>query len=366
MSSCPSPFDTPVLVVDAAPESAILPLLADVRGVQLLQARSPAQALERAAGQDLAAVLLRLDDGSEAIELARALRATQRAREVPIVFMAPGGMPLPLFEGDDAAPVDVIALPPDARLLRAKLALLVDFERRRRDIAECRAEVQRLLEAGRRMTVAMTHDLRSPLSVISMNAELVRLRGRDELLQQAAARIKSSSTRMGRMIDQLLEFSGRRSGPLRRRAVDLRELASTLLDELSQGTPQAPIELQADGDANAVVDVERMRQVLSNLVNNALQHGEPGSPVVVRVDGSHPAHVELEVRNAGGLPPEVQAEPFRPFRSLSSNPATGLGLGLYIVQRLVQAHGGRVVVDGASGHTRVQVTVPREAAGGPH
>lgn len=371
MPSSPSLPVASVLVVDgvAGDEPAIRALL-DVPQLQVLRAGSAAQALELAMSHDLVAALVALPStGIDGFDLAARLRAADRSHRVPIVFVgADAREKQRRFEGEEAAAIDFIDTPIEPRVLRGKVSVFVELEQQRRDAQACQAQLQRLIESSWRMTVAMTHDLRSPLSVIAMNAELVRMRGRDDLLQQAAARIKSSSARMGRMIDQLLAFSGMRSGPLRRRAVDLRELASALVAELASSAPEATIELQGEGDASVVVDPDRMRQGLANLVNNALQHGRSGEPVHVCIDGSQADRVRVQVRNAGVLPPEVQAEPFAPFRSISTSPATGLGLGLYLVQQMVQAHGATVALytdtDGG-GQTIAEISIPRDAAGEP-
>jgi signal transduction histidine kinase len=110
-------------------------------------------------------------------------------------------------------------------------------------------------------------------------------------------------------------------------------------------------------------DADRMAQVFSNLVGNALQHGTDNT-VRIDLDGSDPACVTLVVANAGTIPPELVAHLFDPFRGGNRQPGrgAGLGLGLYIVQQIAEAHGGEVVVQsGGDGRTEFRVRVPRQA-----
>jgi len=170
---------------------------------------------------------------------------------------------------------------------------------------------------------------------------------------------------MAAMITQLLDFSRIRSGSLRiePRPAQLGEICRAAVAELRQARPDARIELHCEGDLAATLDVDRMMQVVSNLASNALQHGTPDSPVQVAAEGTDAATLRLRVVNAGALPDDVRQRLFEPFRPSQSG-ATGLGLGLYIVDHFVRAHGG--TVDGratADGHTVFEVTLPRQPGG---
>jgi two-component system, sensor histidine kinase and response regulator len=117
------------------------------------------------------------------------------------------------------------------------------------------------------------------------------------------------------------------------------------------------------GDFNGEWDGGRLAQVASNLITNALQYGEPGHPVAVELDGTQPDSVELIVANAGSIPRELLPVIFDPFRGRSDpgRRSDGLGLGLYIVRQLVEAHEGRVdVTSNASDGTRFIVRLPRQ------
>ena len=105
-----------------------------------------------------------------------------------------------------------------------------------------------------------------------------------------------------------------------------------------------------------------MTEVLENLIGNALKHGNAEGPIQVRLDGSESDYVTLAVTNGGTIPPDVLPHLFDPFRGgpRQSGRGEGLGLGLYIVSQIVQAHDGRVDVKTGNGETTFQVQLPRE------
>ncbi|HYO68141.1 MAG TPA: ATP-binding protein, partial [Archangium sp.] len=127
--------------------------------------------------------------------------------------------------------------------------------------------------------------------------------------------------------------------------------------------PSSDIRLEGDALCEGWWDGLRMRQVLSNLLSNALRHARPGSEVVVRVRGLE-GEVELRVSNEGEpIPAELVPVLFEPFRRGLSKfrPAGSLGLGLFIVHQVVTGHRGRVEVGSAGGVTSFTVRVPRGA-----
>jgi signal transduction histidine kinase len=121
------------------------------------------------------------------------------------------------------------------------------------------------------------------------------------------------------------------------------------------------VQVAQEGDTCAVFDPERMEQVVSNLLSNALRHGLPGTPVRLRAVGT--AHeLRVEVENEGpAIPPDARARIFEPFRQGPDGHGPGVGLGLFIVRALAEAHGGTVEFASASGRTTFVVHLPRAA-----
>jgi PAS domain S-box-containing protein len=213
----------------------------------------------------------------------------------------------------------------------------------------------------------LSHDLRAPLNTIKLGAEVLAMREGPNA-DVPTQRILKSAERMRRMIDDLLNFTHARLGrglPLAPRDANLLELAHACVDELQ---PQQPrIAILSEGDPRGHWDADRLAQLLSNLLANALEHGAPGSPIELRIDGRRPADVELEVHNQGAIDSDVLPELFDPFASARRKLGrrTGLGLGLFITQQIAVGHGGTIAVDSSPEHgTRLRVVLPRRASSG--
>lgn len=206
------------------------------------------------------------------------------------------------------------------------------------------------------------HDLRNPLNAIAMAAHVL-LRRPDSA---PASRIISSATRMGRMIDQILDFTRLRLGtgvPLRRRKVDLGELLHAIVEEFQGEGSTQQIESECAGDLAGTWDGDRLAQVLSNLLGNARHHGVSEKPISVAIDGRSPDFVVVKVKNSGTIPPELLPVIFEPLRMgrTEHSRSQGLGLGLFITQQVAAAHGGSIEVesDDASG-TTFSLRLPRK------
>jgi signal transduction histidine kinase len=208
------------------------------------------------------------------------------------------------------------------------------------------------------------HDLRNPLSAITMSAVALERKGGDALAKPVQ-RIVSSARRMERLISQLLDFAQARYGngiPVRPRPADLAQVARAAVDELEAGHPGRRIAVEAEGDTAGEWDPDLLAEVVSNLVGNAVQHGA-GQPVTVRLRGAG-AEVIAEVHNGGRpIAPELVPhlfDPFRRGRGADASRAGGIGLGLFITREIVRAHRGAIEVrsDAAAG-TTVSVRLPR-------
>jgi signal transduction histidine kinase len=207
------------------------------------------------------------------------------------------------------------------------------------------------------------HELRTPLGAILMSAQL-RMHTGGEAGAASARRILRSGRRMGRMIDQLLDFARMRSSsgiPVRPVPMNLGDACRQVVDELKQGHEGHAVTVHSGGDLSGTWDSNRLRQVITTVFGNALDHGDPEGAVTVRLDGKSADHVILEVENGGEIPSTVLPILFDPFRSVQElrKKAQGLGLGLHITQAIVRRHGGNLVVACDQGRTRVTVRLPR-------
>ncbi|MBD5779222.1 GAF domain-containing sensor histidine kinase [Pelagicoccus sp. NFK12] len=211
------------------------------------------------------------------------------------------------------------------------------------------------------------HDLRNPLTSIIWAADLMRIQNdgpdRDELYQI----LRSCGLQIGNLIEDLLDFARGRLGkgiPLERRCqLDLTVLASEAISELCLSRPGRVIRLLHSDPVVACVDEVRFRQLLSNLLGNALQHSPPSEPVNIGLDYRGDM-VRIAITNGGPpLSEENRASLFSPFALRSSHGSRpGLGLGLFIASEIARAHGGAIEVSAGDDGTTLTTLLPRESS----
>ncbi len=235
--------------------------------------------------------------------------------------------------------------------------------------SEASAEQARTSEERmRRFITDASHELRTPLTTIRGFAELYR-QGAARDVEMLMSRIESESRRMGLLVDDLLllaRLDAQR--PLEQRRVDLLTLATDAVHDAQSIAPKRTITMEVfdgPGTPEVIGDEARLRQVLGNLVANALQHTPETARITVRV-GTSSDDAVLEVADEGpGMTPEDARRVFERFYRTDSSRARasgGTGLGLSIVDSLVYAHGGRVTVSTAPGQgCCFRVSLPRIA-----
>lgn len=221
------------------------------------------------------------------------------------------------------------------------------------------------VEQSRNLFLGMLgHDLRSPLQSIQMTAGYLAALNAGDGITAAANRLISSGSRMHALLDDLLDFNRTQLGqgiPVSPSAVDLASVCAEELDEIRAAYPNHSIALQVEGDAEGNWDGRRLRQLLGNLLINAIKYGKPDSVVWVTLTGEG-EQVRLEVRNAGeAIDPLKLNTLFEPL-TRGVEPTIGdnsLGLGLYIAREIAKAHRGDIEANSENGETRFMVRLPR-------
>jgi two-component system sensor histidine kinase/response regulator len=352
-----------LLIVDDVQENLVaMEALLRRDGLNILCAASGPEALELLLQHEVALALLDVHmPEMDGFTLAELMRGSQRTRQVPIIFLtASPNDPTRAFKGYESGAVDFLHKPIEPHVILGKIKVFIELYQQRRLLAKRNAALERALELNETMMAVLTHDLRTPLSVVLLSAEKLSYElPQDEGTRRTLRYLESSGRRMARMVEQLLDFSRIRSNGLRMTFVDtdLGALARAAVEECAQAHGGIDIGLACSGDLEASVDPDRLAQVLSNLIGNAIVHGG-GASVQVELDGTDPRQVRLRVSNPGAIPEDLLPRLFEPFKG-RFKASDGLGLGLYIADQFVQAHRGTLVARNEDGQVVLEALLPR-------
>jgi two-component system sensor histidine kinase/response regulator len=356
------------LLVDDLEENLLaLSALLRQEHVTLLLARSGREALELLLAHEVALAFIDVQmPEMDGFELAELMRGSERTRHVPIIFVTAGSRePYRVFKGYNTGAVDFLYKPIDPLILESKAAVFFELYRQKQRLADELRQRTETLRLNEMFTAVLSHDLRNPLNAVLTAAFMLQYRSQDAMVTDIADKILASGKRMSRMIEDMLDLTRIRLAGgivLSRDRTDLAQLVERVIQEHRTAHPNRVIDVRVAGDTSGDWDADRLQQVASNLIGNALQHGESDGVVRVNVDGIDPDRVVLSVDNRGVIAPEVLAAIFDPFRggTRAARRSEGLGLGLFIAQQIAQAHSGRIHVEsGADGWTTFRTVVPR-------
>jgi K+-sensing histidine kinase KdpD len=215
------------------------------------------------------------------------------------------------------------------------------------------------------------HDLRTPLGAVMTSAKfMLETQELPEPSLTLTSRIASSSTRMMHMVGALLDFTRSRLGggiPIERAPMNMGKVVHDVADEIAAVHPARTLKVEARGEQNGEWDCARITQALTILVSNALELGSQGTPVSIESCGDE-QEIAIAVHNSGRvISPERLNGIFNPMKpremkeeTTAGGPHGNLGLGLYIADRIVNAHQGRIEVESTrEGGTTFTVHLPR-------
>lgn len=239
-------------------------------------------------------------------------------------------------------------------------------------LSESVAQYQRLVDQSQNMFLAILgHDLRNPLFTLVAGAALM-LNDTDLAPKHVmmATRMLNASRRMKKLIDDFIDFTRTHLGsciPVKAKPCDLVGVCWQVVNELRMAYPKRFVDLRTPPKLDATFDPDRIAQVLSNLIGNALQYGNEVFPVRVFVSTWNET-IEIAVNNRGSIiPPDRMERIFDAMVRFSSNTGvenfgrTSLGIGLYISREIIKAHGGQItVVSNAEQGTTFTITMPRK------
>lgn len=370
-----------LLIVDDLPENLLaLEALIKREDRTVYKALSADEALSLLLQHEFAMAILDVQmPGMNGFELAELMRGTEKTKNIPIIFVSAAGRELNYaFKGYESGAVDFLHKPLDIHAVKSKVNVFVDLYRQSKAmkqqveaLEQARREQEALLqqlqstqselEQAVRMRddfmSIVAHEVRTPLNGLILETQLRKMHlARDNaaaftldkmhaMVDRDERQIKS----LIRLIEDMLDVSRIRTGKLsiRPNRFDLTQLVSNLLQNFAQQIEAAETEVSftASGPVEGHWDEFRIEQVVSNLLTNALRYGGR-SPIQVRVyREDDEARVEVQDRGIG-ISEENQKRIFQQFERVSAKTVVaGLGLGLFISEQIVAAHGGSIVVE---------------------
>ncbi|GAB4212578.1 MAG: hypothetical protein OHK0022_48600 [Roseiflexaceae bacterium] len=296
--------------------------------------------------------------GLDGFALLRALRTDPRTASVPVILLSARAGEEATVEGLDAGADDYLVKPFSARELRARVRANLELARMRRLIVEeqaARAAAEQALHERDQFLTLAAHELKTPLTSLQGYAEILDRRWRDdqrisERERRAVSVIVSQTRRFGRLVALLLDLSRIQIGQLtiEQALVDADQLVGRVVAEAQPALVSHTITLEpADEPLMMLGDALRLEQSLHNLLQNAVKYSPVGGVIHVRVlrrDGM----ACVEVADQGlGIPPEDLPRVFQRFYrapNVRGDQISGLGIGLFVVQEIVERHGGSITV----------------------
>jgi len=374
-----------LLIVDDLPENLLaLEALIKREDRIVYKALSADEALSLLLQHEFAMAILDVQmPGMNGFELAELMRGTEKTRNIPIVFVSAAGRELNYaFKGYESGAVDFLYKPLDIHAVKSKVNVFVDLfrqskamkqqvealERSRREQAALLEQLQSTqleLEQAVRMRddfmSIVAHEVRTPLNGLILETQLRKMHlARDnaaaftlEKMHAMVDRDERQIKSLIRLIEDMLDVSRIRTGKLSIRPTRF-DLSALVRDLLQNFAPQieaaeSSVTLQAGQPVVGNWDEFRIEQVISNLLTNALRYGAK-SPITVKVYSENNQAL-VEVQDLGiGISEENQKRIFQQFERVSAKHAVaGLGLGLFISEQIVTAHGGSITVESRIG-----------------
>jgi two-component system, sensor histidine kinase and response regulator len=352
-----------ILVVDDVPQN-LLAMQAMLWGEDrnLLLAESGPAALELLLKHEVALALLDVQmPGMDGFALAELMRGTERTRHVPIIFLTAASTEASWsFRGYEAGAVDFYK-PLDARILQSKVGVFLELARKQGALERHSAELERLSRANALMLGALSHDIRTPLAALQLNAELISRRAEQPAVLQAGQRMKAATTLLQRHVEHLINLARQPVQPLHPvpQPVQMHERIVPLADALRQ--QGIDLMLESEGDTQAEIDPLLMPQALEQLLTVCALHAD-GAPLHLLLDGQSPQALTLRLFFNRALPESVRQRLFGEDQPATSGNAPLAGSALDRATLIVRAHGGSLIGRSQEGRgTHFELLLPRQS-----
>ena len=343
-----------VLVVDDTVEN--LRVLSDLLGEQGYDVRavtSGHQALQAVEHDPPDLILLDITmPDMDGFEVCRRLRATERSKDVPVIFLTALTATADKLRAFDAGGVDYVTKPFQFEEVLARVRTHVALRRAQTALADSYKGLRALEQLRDDLVHMIVHDMRSPLTALQIDLNLLKgpAAALDDVSRQGLRAAVDSVKALNRMANDLLDVSRLEEGkmPIDRAEWDLTQIASEVRSALRNIDHERPIDIETAGPVRATCDGSLVRRVLENLVSNGIRHTPAGSRIRISL-ASDRGRVRVEVHDQGrGVPPEAREKIFEKFGALQARHDRSyhsVGLGLAFCKLAIRAQGGTIGVD---------------------
>jgi signal transduction histidine kinase len=338
--------------------------------VEILKASSGTEALELMILHEFALALIDVRmPGMSGFELAELMRGASQTKNIPIIFVTAAAKDQSFsFKGYESGAVDFLLKPLDTHAVKSKVNIFIELYRQKKEQEELlvklkvtQGELEQAVQIRDEFMSIASHELKTPLTSLKLQAQM-RIRGLRKgdisafSLERLTKMFDADEKQIGnitRLTDDMLDISRISSGKLymNLERFDICELARDLIERSSELFVGAgcPVEIEFCQSAVGIWDRFRIEQVLTNLLTNAMRYG-PDKPIFVKIDAT-PDRVRIVVRDQGrGISEENYERIFQKFeRATEGSGISGLGLGLYIVKKILEAHHGSIRVESKLG-----------------
>jgi signal transduction histidine kinase len=370
-----------ILAVDDYPANLIaIKRILEPLGHEIVRAHSGEEALRHVAEREFAVILMDANmPGMDGYQTTRLIKEQPGGEGVPVIFLT--GIdrdPLASFRGYGTGAVDYLVKPVEPHVLRSKISVFVELFLRREEMRRqgellqaeriARAAAEAKIAAREEVLAAVSHDLGNPIAAASAGATLIVRRSHalgDDTIRRQAELVQRALERMYKLVTDLLFVSQIEGGrlPIDKVPHEPSDILRQAMELLAPLATRKALELACtvpEGSTPVVCDRERIHQVLSNLVGNALKFTPEGGRVSMsaRIE---PTEVVFSIVDTGpGIAPGDLPHIFDRYWQAGGHRRHGLGLGLAIAQGIVVAHGGRIWAESELGYgTAFFFTLPR-------
>lgn len=359
-----------ILIVDDVKDNLLaLKALLERDDVNILQALSGSDALELMMKHDFCLALLDVKmPGMDGFELAELMRGSNKTKNIPIIFVTAAAKDQThVFKGYESGAVDFLRKPIDPHAVKSKVNIFLELHQNKNELKnkvealkETKAELEQAIRAREEFMAIATHELKTPLTALKLQAQSRKRnieRGNDAVLtpEKLAKMFESDNKQLEhltRLIDDMLDISRISSGKfsINLEGFDLcsfiHDIVKRNLELFTAAGIQA--EINSCEPINGRWDKLRIEQVITNLLTNAIRYGA-GKPVKISIRTEQGRAVVVIEDQGVGIAEEDLKRIFQKFERVTGTEVSGLGLGLYIVSQIIEAHKGSIKVESHPG-----------------